>query len=430
MIDIKLIRENPEIVKENIKKKFQNQKLALVDKIKQLDEQWRKEKYKADQLRRIRNELSQKINKAKKDKDEKLAKKLIKTAQEIPEKIKKIEEKNKRTENEIWSLQIQIPNIIHKSVPIGKDDNENKEIEKIGKIPKFDFKPKNHIEIGENLKILDFDTSAETSGKGFYYLKNQLAIINQALIRFGIEKMTSKGFVYIETPYMLRKKVIDNVTDLFDQQNQIYKIEGEDLYLIGTSEHSLIGRFIDTVIPESELPIMNTSYSMCFRKEIGAHGIEEKGLYRTHQFNKIEMIVICKPEESMNFFEKMKNITVEIFKDLKIPVRVLEMCSGDLGELKHKQIDVEAWSPVTKKYYEVGSCSNLTEAQARKLKIRTSKPNGEKYTPHTLNNTAIATSRALVAILENFQQKDGSVKIPKALWRYTGFKEIKPEKHK
>jgi len=428
MIDIKLIRENLKLVKENIKKKFQDEKLPLVDKLKKLDDQWRKLKYQADNLRKSRNDISQQINKAKKQKNEKLAKELIKKAKNIPLKIKKAEEKSEKLETEIRELQIEIPNIIHPTIPLGKDDSKNVERKKIGNIPKFSFKPQNHIELGESLDILDFEISAETSGKGFYYLKNELAILNQALIRFGIEKMTSKGFTYIETPLLLRGKVIDNVADLNDRQNQIYKIENEDLFLIGTSEHSLIGRFIDTIIPETNLPITNTSYSMCFRKEIGAHGIEEKGLFRTHQFNKIEMIVICKPEESMKFFEKLRDITVEIFKEMEIPIRVLEICSGDLGELKHKQIDVEAYSPITKQYYEVGSCSNLTGSQARKLKIRTSKPNGEKYTPHTLNNTAIATSRALVAIMENNQQKDGSIKIPKVLWKYTGFKDIKPKK--
>jgi len=428
MIDIKLIRENPEIVKENIKKKFQEDKIPLVNKLKKIDKEWRKLKYQADDLRKQRNQISEQINKAKKSKDNKTANQLINQAKQIPDKIKKLEEKTEKLEKEIWELQIQIPNIMHKSVPIGKDESENKELKKIGKPLKFSFKPKTHLQLGEDLNVLDFETSGKTSGKGFYYLKNEIGLLNQALIKFATEKMVSKGFSYIETPLMLRQDIIDNVTDLNDKTNQIYKIEDENLYLIGTSEHPLIGRFINQIIPEQELPIKNTSYSMCFRKEIGAHGIEEKGLFRTHQFNKIEMIVICKPEESMNFFEELKNITIEIFKDLEVPIRVLEMCSGDLGSLKHKQIDIEAWSPITKEYYEVGSCSNLTKAQARKLKIRISKPNGEKYTPHTLNNTAIATSRAIVAIMENLQQKDGSIKIPKALHKYTGFKEIKVKK--
>tara|TARA_Y100000310_G_scaffold111916_1_gene110336 strand:+ start:22484 stop:23764 length:1281 start_codon:yes stop_codon:yes gene_type:complete len=426
MIDIKLIRENIKLVKENIKKKFQTEKLKLVDEVKKLDEEWRKQKFQADKLRAERNKISEKINQAKKKKQD--IKQFITKAKQIPEKIKKIEEKAEKLKEKIDSILIEIPNLINKLVPLGKDESENKETEKIGTIKKFTFKPAHHIKLGEKLGILDFETSARTSGKGFYYLKGKLALLNQALLRFAINKMISKKYTYIETPLMLRQEVIKNVTNLNDQQNQIYKIQDEDLYLIGTSEHSLIGRFINQMIPEEQLPIKNTSYSMCFRKEIGAHGIEEKGLYRTHQFNKIEMIIICKPENSENFFKEAKDITISIFKDLEIPIRVLEICSGDLGELKHRQIDIEAWSPILKDYYEVGSCSNLTDAQARKLKIRTQKRNKEKYTPHTLNNTVLATSRALVAIMENHQQKDGSIKIPKVLWKYTGFKEIKPEK--
>ena len=422
MIDIKLVRESPELVKENIKKKHQSEKLVLVDKVIKLDTEWRKLKYGEDGLRNERNKISNEINQAKKNKKD--AKDLIKKAKEIPGKIEKSQVKRKKLEKEINSVLSKIPNIIHKSVPIGKSDKENKEIKKIGKPKKFNFPIKNHIELGESLGILDFDTSANTSGKGFYYLKNELGLLNQALIKFAVDKMVSKGFTYVETPLMLRKEVIDKVADLHDQKNQIYKIEGEDLYLIGTSEHSLIGRFINQLIPEEKLPIKNTSYSMCFRKEIGAHGIEEKGLFRTHQFNKIEMIVICKPENSMKFFEEMRDLSVSLFKELGIPIRILEMCSGDLGELKHKQIDVEVWSPVRREYYEVGSCSNLTEAQARKLKIRVQKKNGEKYIPHTLNNTVIATSRAMVAIMENNQQKDGSIKIPKVLWKYMGGKKV------
>ncbi len=422
MINIKIIRENPELVKENIRKKYQEENISLVDKVRRLDEEWRKLKYQEEKLRSERNKISKEINLTKKKKKD--ASVLIKKAKEIPKKIENSQNKRKKLEEEIELILLKIPNIIHESVPFGKDDSQNVEIKKIGKIRKFTFPVKNHIEIGESLGLLDFDTSAETSGKGFYYLENEIALLNQALIRFAIDKMVSKGFIYIETPLLLRQDVIDKVTSLNDKQNQIYKIEGEDLYLIGTSEHSLIGRYIDTLIEEEKLPIKNTSYSMCFRKEIGAHGIEEKGLFRTHQFNKVEMIVICKPEQSMKFFEEMKNLSVEIYKDLEIPIRILEMCSGDLGELKHKQIDVEAWSPVKKEYYEVGSCSNLTEAQARKLKIRTLKKNGEKYVPHTLNNTVIATSRAIVAILENNQQKDGSIKIPKVLWKYMSGKRV------
>ncbi|MEK6836223.1 MAG: serine--tRNA ligase, partial [Nanoarchaeota archaeon] len=318
-------------------------------------------------------------------------------------------------EEEISVLLSKIPNMMHESVAVGKDDSENVTMRKIGKPREFNFEIKNHAEIAENLGVADFDASARTSGNGFYYLSGDLALLNQALIRFVIDKMVSKGFLYVETPLMLRGKVIQNVTDLNDMKNQIYKIEDEDLYLIGTSEHSLIGRFIDTILPDKNLPMKFASYSMCFRKEIGSHGIDEKGLFRNHQFNKVEMVVICRPSESMKFFEEMQEITVEIFKDLGIPVRVLGICSGDLGDLKHIQVDIEAWSPRKKAYFEVGSCSNLTDAQARKLKIRVDTGKGEKFVPHTLNDTALATSRAMVAILENYQQKDGSVKVPDVL---------------
>lgn len=423
MIDIKLIRESPELVKENIKKKFQNNKLPLIDEIKKKDEEWRKLKIESDTLRASRNKISIQISEFKKAKKD--ASKLLKEAKKIPDEISKIDGKMFKLEDEINILLKQIPNIINESVHIGKDDSQNVELEKIGKPIKFDFKPKNHIEIGEALGLFDFDAASKTSGEGFYYINNELALLNQALIRFGIEKVVAKGYKYIETPLMLRGDVIRNVTDLNDMKNQVYKIDGEDLYLIGTSEHSLIGRFIDKLFNVNELPIKNTSYSMCFRKEIGAHGIEEKGIYRRHQFNKVEMINICHPKESMKYFEEAKNIAVDIFKSLGIPIRILEFCSGALGDLKHYQIDIEAWSPVKQEYYEVVSCSNLTDAQARKLKMRVIEKNGEKFVPHTINCTAIATSRAMVAILENFQQKDGSVEIPKALWKYTGFKEIK-----
>ena len=429
MIDIKLIRENPEIVKANIKKKFQTDKLKLIDEIKKKDEEWRELKKKVDDLRHKRNVISEEINKLKKaGKD---AKKQILEAKKIPPEIEKTEAKSTKLEEEVRSLLIQIPNIIHESVPIGKDASQNVEVKKIGKTTKFTFPINIHQDIGDKLGMLDFDKSAKISGTGFYILESELALLNQALIRFVIDKMVSKNFRYVELPLMLRKEVIGKVADLNDMNNQIYKIEGEDLYLIGTSEHSLIGRFIDNAIREKDLPIKHTSYSMCFRKEIGSHGINEKGLYRTHQFNKVEMIVICKPEESMKFFEELKNITIEIFKELEIPVRVLEICSGDLGDLKHKQVDIEAWSPKLKDYYEVGSCSNLTDAQARRLGIRAISSQGERYFPHTLNNTAIATSRALVAILENFQQKDGSVAIPKILHKYmNGKKKIEAKSDK
>jgi len=420
MIDIQLIRENPEIVKENIKKKFQEGKIVLVDKIRKKDLEWRNFKTRADKLRHERNQISHEIAKAKKE--SKNVSILIKNAKLIPAKIEEIEKKIEKLQKEIEKMIIQTPNIIHSSVPIGKDSSQNVEREKFGKIPQFNFKPKNHVELGESLDILDCDSSGKTSGSGFYYIKKDLALLNQALLRYAIEKLVSKGYIYIETPLMLRSEIIKNVVDLNDMKNQIYKIEGEDLYLIGTSEHSLIGRFKDKIFNEKELPIKNISYSMCFRKEIGSHGIEEKGIFRTHQFNKIEIIVICKPEESEKFFEEIKNITIELFKEIEIPIRTLEICSGDLGDLKHRQIDIEAWSPIKKEYYEVGSCSNLTSAQARKLKMRAINGKGERFVPHTLNNTAVATSRALIAIMENHQNANGTINIPKVLQKYMGGK--------
>jgi seryl-tRNA synthetase len=422
MIDIKLIRENPNLVKENIKKKFQNNKLPIVDEIKKNDTQWRSLKQKADQLRAERNKISKDISESKKE--EKNVSKLLKEAKKIPQEIEKIEKQSKKLQEEILLLLKKIPNIIHKSVPIGKNDKSNKEIKKFGKIPKFTFTPKNHVELTENLKIADFDSSARTSGNGFYYLTGDLALLNQAMVRFVIDKMVSKGFNYIETPLMLRGHIINKVTDLHDQENMIYKIQDEDLFLIGTSEHSLIGKYIDTALEKKALPIKDTSYSMCFRKEIGSHGIEEKGIYRTHQFNKVEMIVICKPEESDKYWDDMNKISIEIFSNLELPFRILEICSGDLGDLKYRQVDLEVWSPILKEYYEITSCSNLTDTQARRLNIKFVDEHNNRIHPHTLNNTAIATSRALVAVLENHQQKDGSIKIPKALQKYIGGKKV------
>lgn len=424
MIDIKLIRENSDLVKENIKKKFQDEKLVLVDKVKKLDEEWRKLKHAEDNLRAERNKVSERINQLKKDKKD--ASMEIKNAKEIPGKIAESEEKRKRLEEEIKLQLMLIPNVIDSSVPSGKDDSQNVEVKKAGKIRTFDFPPKNHIELGESLGVLDFDNSADVSGKGFYFLRGELAILNQSLINFARDYMVKQGFMYVEPPLMIRKEIVDGVVSFADLENMIYKIDGEDLYLIGTSEHSLIGQYIGKTLSVNSLPVLQTAYSMCFRREVGSHGIEEKGLFRTHQFNKQEMIVICEPSESRKWFDKMAQYTVDVFSKLEIPVRVLEICSGDLGDLKSKQIDVEAWSPIKKTYYEVGSCSNLTDAQARRLGIRIENK-GERYYAHTLNNTVIATSRALVAILENNQQKDGSIKIPSVLWKYTGFKEIKPK---
>lgn len=429
MIDIELIRNNPELVKENIKKKFQDEKIPLVDKLKRLDEQWKKAKYKEEQIRKERNIISKKISELKKAR--KKADKEIKQAKKLPEKLEKLEEKRKKLEKEIRELQIKIPNIMSPRVPIGKDDSENVEERKIGKPKKFDFEVKNHAELIEELGTADFDSSARVSGTGFYYIEGELALLNMALINFARNIMISKGFRYVETPLMLREEIIDKVTDLADKEQQIYLVEGKPkMALIGTSEHSLIGRYAEQEIDEKQLPIKQTSYSMCFRKEIGSHGIDEKGLFRTHQFNKIEMIVICKPDikESEKFYKEMQEITIEIFTKLEIPIRVLKICSGDLGDLKYEQVDIEAWSPRQKKYFEVGSCSNLTASQAKKLNINT-RINGKKVTPHTLNNTALATSRALVAIIENNQTKQGTIKIPKVLQPYmNGIKEIKPKK--
>jgi len=424
MIDIKLIRENPELVRENIKKKFQDEKLGLVDKVKKLDEDWRKEKLKTDKLRHERNKISEEINKAKKAKDEKKAKELIKKAKEIPGKIEKVEGKANKLREQIEKIQKEIPNIISKNVPIGEDDSKNVVEKIIGKPKKFNFDVKSHGEIMEDLGMADFESSSRVAGTGFYYIEDKIALLNQALLNYARDFMVKKGFRYVETPLLLREEIIDSVTDLNDKQQQIYLVDDEPkMALIGTSEHSLIGRYIGQEINEKQLPIKHTSYSMCFRKEIGAHGIDEKGLFRTHQFNKIEMIVICIPEESEDYFKELQGITIEIFKDLEIPIRVLKICSGDLGDLKYEQIDVEAYSPRRKDYFEVGSCSNLTDCQARKLGIST-RIKSERIIPHTLNNTALASSRALVALIENNQQKDGSIKIPKVLWKYTGFKVI------
>ncbi len=421
MIDINIVRENPKLVKENIKKKFQENKLLLVDEVIKKDTEWRKLKGEADSLRAERNKISKQVSELKKA--GKSADAVLKKAQKIPEQIDIIEKKCAALETAIQEILIQLPNIMHSSVLIGKSEKENKEIKAYGKKPKFDFPIKNHVELGESLGVLDFNSSAQTSGNGFYYLQGDLALLNQALIRFGIDTMVKKEFQYVETPLMLHSSIINNVTDLHDQKNMIYKIEGEDLYLIGTSEHALIGRYIDTILQEKSLPLKETSYSICFRKEVGSHGIDERGIYRTHQFNKIEMITICKPEESMKLFEEMKNITIEIFSSLGLPIRILAICSGDLGDLKHIQVDIEAWSPRKQEYFELGSCSNLTESQAKLLKIRVDGKNG-RYTPHTLNNTAIATSRAMVAILENYQQKDGTVKIPDVLVPYMHGKKV------
>jgi seryl-tRNA synthetase len=427
MIDIKLIRESPEIVRENIKKKFQNDKLPLVDKVIKLDEEWRKVKYEEDKLRSDRNSLSKQISEAKKSKKDDSA--LMKKAKEIPEEIEKLGEKKTKLEEEIKKIMMTIPNIIHDSVPLGKNDLENKEIKKFGepKVPAYEIK--HHAEIAEGNGWADFDSARETSGNGFYYLTGDLAILHEALLAFARDFMIKQGFEYVIPPFMIRRKVVEGVMSFKEMDAMMYKIDGEDLYLIGTSEHSMIGRFIDKTLNGKKLPITLTSYSPCFRKEVGSHGMEEKGLYRLHQFEKQEMIVICEPEDSYKWYEKMLQFTVDVFRELNIPVRTLVCCSGDLADLKAKSADVEAWSPRQKKYFEVGSCSNLTDAQARRLNIRI-EGKGKIYFGHTLNNTVLASPRALIAFLENNQQKDGSIKIPEALQPYMFGKKVIGKKEK
>ena len=423
MIDINLIRENPDLVKENIKKKFQDDKLPLVDKVKKLDEQWRKLKFEEEQLRKSRNDISKKIAEAKKSKNEKEAKSLMTKAKKIPEEISESEQKRKKLEDEIKEIMYKIPNIIHKSVPIGKDDKENVEVKKFGKPQKFNFPVKSHVELGEDLGVLDFDTSAKTSGTGFYFMKGDLALLNMALINFSRDFMVKQKFEYVEPPLMIKKEVLSGVYSNTEIDAMSYKVENEDLYLIATSEHPLIGQFINKTINKSEIPILQTGYSMCFRKEIGSHGIDEKGIYRTHQFNKQEMVVICEPEDSYKWYDKMLNHSVELFKALEIPFRILECCSGDLADLKAKSCDLEAWSPRQNKYFEITSLTNMEESQARRLNIKI-EDKGKRYYAHTLNNTVIATSRALVAIMENNQNKDGTINIPTVLQKYMGGKKI------
>ncbi len=422
MIDIKLIRESPEIVKENIRRKFQEAKLPFVDEIIKKDALWRKLKGEADSLRAERNKVSKDISEAKKAKKD--TKSLMKKASEIPEQIAEIESTTKRLEQEIDDLMKKIPNILHKSVPKGKDASQNVVNEVIGKPKEFDFKIKNHVELGESLGILDCDSSARTSGNGFYFLRGDLALLNQALINYARDFMVSKGYEYLETPLMIRENILKGVYSSADIVAQAFKIEGEDLFLIATSEHPLIGMFIDKTLAYKELPVKLTGYSMCFRKEIGSHVINEKGIFRTHQFNKQEMIVICKPEDSYKFYDELLRLSKELFKNLKLPIRELESCSGDLSDIKAKGADLEVWSPVQKKYFEITSVANMEEAQARRLNIKYTDEKGERKFAHTLNNTAIATSRAMVAILENCQQKDGSVKIPEILVPYMHGKNV------
>jgi seryl-tRNA synthetase len=425
MIDIKLIRETPEIVKENIKKKFQDQKLHLVDEAKKKDEEWRKVRYEADNLRKERNLVSEQINTAKKAKDEKKASELIKKAKDIPEQIAKLEEKEAKLEEEIKELLLPLPNIISKYTPVGKDASENKEIKKVGKVPKFDFPVKNHVELAESLGLADFEAAAKVAGKGFYYIKNELAILNQALIRFAIDFMRERGYEYIETPLMLDDKYVYASMDKAAIEQSVYSIKGQNLNLIGTAEQSLLAMHSGDAIPEDKLPKKYFSYSMCFRQEIGAHGINEKGLWRTHQFNKVEQFIFCKPEDSEKLYDELMKNTEDLVKELELPFRIIEICTGDLGDWKYRSADFEVYRPTTKDYGEIMSLTNCTDFQARKLDIKCIDKHGNRRVLHTLNDTALATSRIMVALLENNQQEDGSIKVPKALWKYTGFKEIK-----
>ncbi|MGB4090681.1 MAG: serine--tRNA ligase [Ruminococcus flavefaciens] len=429
MIDIKLIRTNPELVKENIKKKFQDEKLELVDKVIELDKQYRETKLACDNLRNTRNLKSKEIGgfmkNGQKDEAEKAKAEVSALGKELEEK----EQLEVKLEADIREIMLVIPNIIDDSVPIGKDDSENVEVEKFGEPAVPDFEVPYHVDIMENVNGIDIDSARKTSGNGFYYLCGDIAQLQSCILSYARDFMIDKGFTYYIPPFMIRSNVVTGVMSFAEMEGMMYKIEGEDLYLIGTSEHSMIGKFIDTIVPEEELPKTLTSYSPCFRKEVGAHGIEERGVYRIHQFEKQEMVVVCKPEESMDWFHKLYSYTVEFFRTLDIPVRTLECCSGDLADLKVKSIDVEAWSPRQKKYFEVGSCSNLGDAQARRLGIRVKAAAGSKYFAHTLNNTVVAPPRMLIAFLENNLNEDGSIRIPKALQPYMRKDIIKvPEK--
>ena len=429
MIDIKLIRTNPELVKKNIKKKFQDEKLELVDKVVALDEEYRKTKTECDSLRNVRKVRSKEIGgfMAKGMKEE--AEKAKAEVTQLGDKLAEMEALETKLEGEIKEILMVIPNIIDDSVPIGKDDSENVEIEKFGEPAVPDFEVPYHVDIMEKVNGIDIDSARSTSGNGFYYLKGDIAQLQSCILSYARDFMIDKGFTYYIPPFMIRSAVVTGVMSFDDMANMMYKIEGEDLYLIGTSEHSMIGKFIDTILPETDLPQTLTSYSPCFRKEVGSKGIEERGVYRIHQFEKQEMVVVCKPEESMDWFHKLYRYTVEFFRTLDIPVRTLECCSGDLADLKVKSIDVEAWSPRQKKYFEVGSCSNLGDAQARRLGIRVKTDDGNKYFPHTLNNTVVAPPRMLIAFVENNLNEDGSIRIPKALQPYMRKDLIKvPEK--
>ena len=420
MLDIRFLRENPDIVRENMKKKFQDAKLPLVDQALELDGRNRAIKMEVEALRSERNKASKQIGALMAQKKREEAEALKKEIAGKGARIDELTAEEKQVEEDLYKVMLVIPNIIDDSVPIGKDDSENVEVERFGEPVVPDFEVPYHADIMESFCGLDLDTAGKVAGNGFYYLKGDIARLHSAVLAYARDFMIGKGFTYMIPPFMIRSNVVTGVMSFAEMDAMMYKIEGEDLYLIGTSEHSVIGSFIDTILDEKKLPYTLTSYSPCFRKEKGAHGIEERGVYRIHQFEKQEMVVVCKPEDSMDWFNRMWSYTVEFFRTLDIPVRTLECCSGDLADLKVKSIDVEAWSPRQKKYFEVGSCSNLGDAQARRLKIRVQAEDGSKYLAHTLNNTVVAPPRMLIAFLENNLRADGSVAIPKALQPYMG----------
>ena len=417
------MRENPDIVRENIKKKFQDAKLPLVDEVIELDVEKRATQQKADSLRASRNKLSKQIGVLMGQGKKAEAEEVKAQVKAQSDELIAAEAKEKELDEKILKIMMTIPNIIDASVPVGKDDSENVEVERFGEPVVPDFPVPYHTEIMESFNGIDLDAARRVAGNGFYYLMGDIARLHSAVIAYARDFMIDRGFTYVIPPYMIRSDVVTGVMSFAEMDSMMYKIEGEDLYLVGTSEHSMIGKFIDQILPEAELPLTLTSYSPCFRKEKGAHGIEERGVYRIHQFEKQEMIVVCKPEDSMKWYDKLWKNTVDLFRSMDIPVRTLECCSGDLADLKVKSVDVEAWSPRQKKYFEVGSCSNLGDAQARRLRIRVNGENG-KYLAHTLNNTVVAPPRMLIAFLENNLQADGSVRIPEALRPYMGGKEV------
>ena len=424
MLDIKFVRENPEIVKENMKKKFQEGRISLVDEVLKEDKELRLAQQAADDLRASRKRISKEIGALMGQGKKEEAEAVKKQVADIADQLKELEEKEETLRQSVTNKMMQIPNIIEDSVPLGKDDSENVELERFGDPVVPDFEIPYHTEIMERLAGIDLESARKVAGNGFYYLMGDIARLHSAIISYARDFMIDRGLTYVIPPFMIRSNVVDGVMSFAEMENMMYKIEGEDLFLIGTSEHSMIGKFIDTILEEKELPYTYTSYSPCFRKEKGAHGIEERGVYRIHQFEKQEMIVVCKPEESKDWFVKLYTNTVDFFRSLDIPVRTLECCSGDLADLKSKSVDVEAWSPRQQKYFEVGSCSNLTDAQARRLKIRVKGDDGNKYFAHTLNNTCVAPPRMLIAFLENNLQEDGTVLIPEALRPYMGGKSV------